>query len=82
MQIGDKVRTKPGWNDHNDPLEGTITGFETLKSHKIESTPVLDQHTGFYLFHERMIPNQYEYTEVVVLDNGEQIHESNLEKVD
>lgn len=78
MQIGDKVRTKPEWNDHSEPIEGIITGFKTLEYHK--TVPITDPKTG--MVWERMIPNQYEYTEVVVLDNGEQIHESNLEKVD
>jgi hypothetical protein len=82
MQIGDKVRTKPEWNDHREPTEGTITGFETLKYHKIEYEPIQDNRTGLISYFARpAIPTQYEYTEVVVLDNGEQIHESNLEKV-
>jgi hypothetical protein len=80
MKIGDNVRTKPEWNDHREPIAGTIVGFETLKYSKIEYEPVQDPRTGFILYRERTISNQYEYTEVVVLDNGEKIHESNLEK--
>jgi len=83
MEIGDKVRTIPEWNDHHEPIEGTITGFETLKYQKIEYEPIQDSRTGLIRYRARpAIPTQYEYSEVVVLDNGEQIHESNLEKVD
>jgi len=81
MQVGDKVRTKPEWNDHREPIEGIIKGFETLKYHKIEYIPITDPHTGLTSYLGRSKSSVYEYTEVVVLDNGEKIHESNLEKV-
>ena len=71
----DKARTNEEWNNLREPIQGTITGFETLKCPKIEF--IIDKKSG--LIFERMIPGQYEYTEVVVLDNEEKMHASNLE---
>jgi hypothetical protein len=78
MKITDKVRTTEAWNNHREPIQGTITGFETLKYSKIK--PMTDRKSG--IIFECVITGQYEYTEVVVLDNGEKIHAINLEVVE
>lgn len=78
MKITDKVRTTEARNNHREPIQGTIAGFETLKYSKTK--PIIDRKSG--MVYDLVIPGQYEYTEVVVLDNGVKIHASNLEVVE
>lgn len=75
ITIGDKVRTHKDWNDHRNPIEGIVTGFEDIKYH--EPVPVYDLSGKLIYYRDGKLLT----TTVVVLDNGEKIHEGNLEKV-
>jgi len=76
ISIGDKVRTHDGWNDHRDPIEGTVTGFEDIEYH--DPIPAYNFEGKLIGFRDGKLLT----TTVVVLDNGERIHGSNLEKVE
>lgn len=75
ISIGDKVRTHDGWNNHREPIDGTVTGFEDIKYH--DQIPVYNPDGRLIGFRDGKLLT----TTVVVLDNGERIHESNLENV-
>lgn len=77
IEVGDKVRTHERWNDHRAPIEGIVIASVTEKYTKTKAVQLPNG-----LTFQRFVPGQYEYTDLIVLDNGIKIHESNLEKVE
>jgi len=75
MEIGDKVRTNDNWNKNYTEITGTVTGFETVRYTVTE--PRIDADGSVTC----LFTNQYAYTTLVVINNIEKIHESQLVKV-
>lgn len=77
IEVGDKVRTHKSWNSRREPIEGIVMGRVTEKSHKWISHACQNGFIGF-----GFLNGQCESLELILLDNGTKIHESNLEKVE
>jgi hypothetical protein len=52
MQIGDKVKTKKEWDDHREPIKGTITDIKVIKFHKTQPIHLSDGNISYRILPE------------------------------